>query len=293
MRLWTLFIPIVVVVAAHAQSAIGSVSLRDASIANGPGGMVSTAAGRAMFSGTAVVAAHDHPAAITLDRGGELRACQGTAVHLTASQSQSRPQSLLFALDRGALELRTQTRPGDTLLTPDLSITFSDAAPLDLQLRVTPAGDTCVDNRGHHAPTLTLTDSFGDSTYLLKPGQHVTFEHGSLREVVDHETVPCGCPPDELTQGTLADAIVSGGSSAKDHPFPTAVSDGLVPPSPLPAQSVGQTHTQISTSLTYHPSAESAKPTPTASTTPPIPPAKLKSNPFTAIGHFFQRLFAR
>jgi hypothetical protein len=293
MKFWKVIPLSLLFAAARAQSPIGTVSLNDASVTNASGGIVSTSAGRATLSGTAIVSAHARPAAITLDRGGELRACQGTAVHLTAIAGQS----LLFALDRGSLELRTKTNPGDTLLTPDLRITFSDAAPLDLQLRVTPAGDTCIDNRGKQGPTLTLTDSFGEATYLLKPGQHVTFEHGSLREVVDHETVPCGCPPDDLppglTQGSIADAILSGGS-ASAHPFPAAVSGGLVPPSPLPPQPAGQTHTQVSATLNYNPSAAAPAPTPQATpVAAATPPTQAKPNAFTAIGHFFKRLFAR
>ena len=43
--------------------------------------------------------------------------------------------------------------------------------------------------------------------YELAPDQHVLFEHGSLREVVDHETSPCGCP--EPKGMSVADALVA------------------------------------------------------------------------------------
>jgi hypothetical protein len=280
---------------AHAQQPIGTVSLAEASVANSSGGVVSASGGRATLTGSALVTAHDRPATVALDRGGELRVCQGTGVHLSASPDAS----LLVAIDRGAFEIETKAHAGDVVMTPDLRFTLSGAAPLDLQMRVTPAGDTCVDNRGRSAPTLSIADAFGEATYQLKPGQHVTFEHGSLREVVDRENVPCGCPPDDTVQGSLADAIVSGGAkpltpaqkaAATAFPFPAAVSDGLVPPTPPPPATPGQP--QISSTITYDPSA----PPPSAALpqTPPAEPAKQAShNPFSAIGHFFKRLFAR
>jgi hypothetical protein len=302
MRLWTFATPALLLVTTYAQQPIGAVSLADASVANSPGGIVSTSGGRATLIGGALVTAHDRPATVALSRGGDLRVCQGTGVHL----SESPDQSLLVAIDRGAFEIHTKVRPGDVVLTPDLRFTLAEPATLDLQMRVTPAGDTCVDNRNDHrggsAPTLSIADAFGDATYQLKPGQHVTFEHGSLREVVDHETVPCGCPPDDLVEGSLADAMVSGGAkpltpaekAAAAHPFPAAVSDGLVPPAPLPPESPNQTHTQVSTTLTYDPSAPHppalTAPTPTA---PPKPAKQPAGNPLAAIGRFFKRLFAR
>jgi len=50
---------------------------------------------------------------------------------------------------------------------------------------VTPSGDTCVENLGKNAPVLHVTEQFGVGGYFVKPGQHVLFEHGSVREVVD------------------------------------------------------------------------------------------------------------
>ena len=79
-------------------------------------------------------------------------------------------------------------------MTPDLRFTVRNAGPLDLRLRVARNGDTCVENRGPGAPTLAVSDPFGESMYEVAPDQHVLFEHGSLHEVVDNETTPCGCP---------------------------------------------------------------------------------------------------
>ena len=101
---------------------------------------------------------------------------------------------LLLALDRGAMEIRTAATDRDVVITPDLRFSIKGTGPLDLRLRVTPNGDTCVEHRGLQAPPLEIVDQFGDARYELRAGQHVLFEHGSLREVVDHESSPCGCP---------------------------------------------------------------------------------------------------
>lgn len=311
MRAWAAFAAMLVGTACRAQTPavpIGSVLPADATVANEPGApAMQLVDGRAMLAGNVTVTAKDHTAPIALARGGEVRACIGTAVHLTASADGS----LLLALDRGAMEVKTAARAGDVLITPDLRFTLGQAAPLDLQMRVTSAGDTCVDNRGHRAPTLEIGDAFGQATYELKPGQHVTFEHGSLREVVDKENVPCGCPPEEGKRGSLADAALAGGAdgkpmtpaekSAAEHPFPAAVSDGLVPPSPAPPQAPNVTHVEVAATLAFDPTA-AAQPTGasvappalrTAGPTPGGEPQKRPGGPLRAIGRFFQRLFAR
>jgi hypothetical protein len=276
---------------------IGTVAAADGNVTNAPS--PEAVNGRIVLNGSATVTARDHTAPIALGRGGELRVCQGTGVHL----AESPDESLLLGLDRGAFEIKTDARAGDVVMTPDLRFTLSEAAPLDLEMRVTSAGDTCVDNRGHHAPTLKISDSFGESTYELKPGQHVTFEHGSLKEVVDKETVSCGCPPDDLKRGSLADAMVAGGGkrltpaekSAADHPFPAAVSDGLVAPSQVPPQAPNVTHVQVAATLAYDPNAAPAPASAPAIVQPaPVPaPAQESGSRFGAIGRFFKRLFAR
>ena len=64
----------------------------------------------------------------------------------------------------------------------------------ELSIRVNPKGDTCVDNHGTAAPYVTVSSQLEGGAYRVMPGQRVTFEHGSLQEVVDHEPEACGCP---------------------------------------------------------------------------------------------------
>jgi hypothetical protein len=168
---------------------------------------------------------------------------------------------LMMSLDRGAIEIATKATASDVVMTPDLRFSMRAAGPLDLSLRVARNGDTCVENRGAGAPVLAVTDQFGESSYEVKAGQHVLFERGSLKEVVDNERESCGCPPVPVV--SVADAGVKGetpaapGSTipaktaAEQHPFPAAVSAGLAPTSGPPQAPAGPVHAQVSTTLSY------------------------------------------
>jgi hypothetical protein len=287
---------------APAQQLIGYVSARDADVT----GASDVVDGHAVLTGSVAVTAKDHTAPITLGRGGTVRVCQTSVLHLT--QSRAAPAAgqlaapLLLSLDRGAIEVQMAATASDAVMTPDLRLAFNSAGPLDLRMRIARNGDTCVENRGLEAPTLNLSDPFGGATYQLLPGQHVLFEHGSLHEVVDHETIPCGCP--DAATGSIADALLAGGSGStknpapqEAHPFPAAVSEGLAPVPEVPQAPPGQVHAQITDSLSY--SAPTAAPAPATAPTPadamPSPTARPAAGPkhglFRAVGHFFRRLF--
>ena len=175
----------------EAQQLIGYVSTKDADVSTASDVMD----GHAVLMGSVAVTAKDHTAPITLGRGGSVRVCQTSILHLTESKSAPiDPQlasPLLLSLDRGAVEgpddRHLERRPDDA--RPASLRPFR--RPARLRVRVARNGDTCVENRGSQAPTLAVTDPFGEALYELRPGQHVLFEHGSLREVVDHETTPC------------------------------------------------------------------------------------------------------
>jgi hypothetical protein len=196
------------------------------------------------------------------------------------------------------------------VMTPDLRFTMRSDGPLDLQLRVTRNGDTCVENRGAKAPVLHVADQFGEATYELKAEQHVLFEHGSLKEVVDHESSACGCPPEPAM--TVADALIGPASpgdnaaektAAELHPFPAAVSAGLAPAT-VPQTSAGAVHTQVAAALSSSGGADSlAEPAakdsvaadaknPAAGQVAPTPArAKSSKNPLRAVGRFFRHIF--
>jgi hypothetical protein len=219
--------------------------------------------------------------------------CSTSEFHLLRSGTGA---SLLFGLDRGAIELHGKADAQDLILTPDLRFTLESPGTFHLSLRVSNDGDTCVDNAGVNAPTLLLNDSFSSAVYRLIPGQHVLFEHGSLREVVDNEKSPCGCPvvvaPVEAV--VAPGARVTPGQAAAAHPFPAAVSQGLAPePEPVSNSAPGETHTQIATTMIYGKPPEAApvaaaKPA-DAELEPPRPPTAHGIG--HAIGRFFHKLF--
>lgn len=303
-----------------AQQLIGYVPTKDADISGTP----DVIEGRAVLAGSVAVTAKDHTAAVSLGRGGMVRVCQSSVVHLTESRAApgagQLAQPLLISLDRGAIEVQMQATGTDALMTADLRFAVRSPGALDLRMRMTRNGDTCVENRGPGAPTLAVSDLFGESSYQLNPGQHVLFEHGSLREVVDHEATSCGCP--ETNPGmSIAEALLApgaGGSAPKpgvaqanaQHPFPAAQSEGLAPQPEVPQAPPGEVHTQVAENLSYNgaqPAAGSGEvpaaaagtaaattSSPASETAQPAPPSETEHRDLAhAIGHFFKKIFGR
>ncbi len=266
----TLFLP---VTAAFTQQPIGTVGVQDATVS----GALEVSNGRAVLVGNTTVKARDHATDVTLSRGGEVLVCSTSGLHLTAGKTAAGPTPLMLALDRGAMEIRMAAMQNDIVMTPDLRFSMHGAGMLDLRIRVAPNGDTCVENRGDKAPALSVADQFGQSSYELKPDQHVLFERGSLKEVVDHESSPCGCPPEPVvsvadsgvTSSTPAalGTAVSAKAAEDQHPFPAAVSAGLAPPSSVPQAQPGSLHAQVSTAMTYN-ADEAASSNTTSSSAP-------------------------
>ncbi|HEY0161098.1 MAG TPA: nuclease [Edaphobacter sp.] len=235
---------------------IGSVGLQDATVA----GSLEVSNGRAVLVGASTVTARDHTAEIALERGGTVKVCSTSGLHLTAGKGTG-SAPLLLAIDRGAVEVATQVTANDVVMTPDLRFAMRSEGTLDLRVRVARNGDTCVENRGAKAPVLGVTDQFGESAYEVQAGQHVLFEHASLKEVVDNEHEPCGCPAAPVV--SVADAGVTGANAAapggqvaaqaaaEQHPFPAAESAGLAPVNTPPPAPAGAVHAQVSTTMSF------------------------------------------
>jgi hypothetical protein len=283
MRTLPLLLAMVCVLAGtmRAQQLIGYVATKDADVT----GAKDTMEGRAVLAGSVSVTAKDRTAPIELARGGTVRVCQTSVLHISESREMMVAAPLLFSLDRGAIEIETAATPTDAVMTPDLRLTARSSGPLNLRLRVASNGDTCVENRGVGAPMLTVSDPFGDATYQLTAGQHVLFEHGSLHEVVDHETSPCGCPDEK--GASVADALLA--PAAAQHPFPVAISEGLAPAAEVPQAPPGEVHTQVSEALRYNAqdSAQAEAATPLASPAP-APPANDLAH---LVGRFFRKIW--
>jgi hypothetical protein len=259
-------------------------------------GSLAVANGKASIGNDGTIRAGDSTAHVQLARGGELRLCASTEVHLSRDSSLNTTDpaadaALMIALDRGALE--ASYKPGkysDVLLTPDLRILVSGPGQADLMVRTNQKGDTCVDNRGANAPYVTVTSQFEGGLYRVQPNQRVMFEHGSLNQVVDNESEPCGCPaaPPPVSVASAAPGILPNGtnsapeksaqpvggpsSTPADTTFPIAESEGLKTPPPGPTQPVvpvGTAHAEVQVPITYDAKATPNPAAPGAAGPPP------------------------
>src|ERR1700691_3697242 len=248
-----------------AQQPIGRTSATEVQVS----GAVEISHGEMQLGNGSEITAGEQAVKITLERGGSLRLCSTSSVHLSKDRSIADPASsaLMMALDRGAIEANYAVGTySDVLLTPDLRILISGPGEADLRIRVNPQGDTCVDNHGANAPYVTVTSQLEGGAYRVLPDQRVNFQHGSLREVVDHEPEPCGCPAVPVTSVASAGATTTanpappgrpvGGpsSTASDTAFPIAESEGLAaPPTPRAGLVVppGETHGAVTVPLAY------------------------------------------
>lgn len=281
-------------------------------------GSLEVANGKAVVGNNGSVTAGDKTAVITLTRGGELLLCASTTLHLTTDSSivpatGQNSTALMMSLDRGAMETSyTPSVYSDVLLTPDFRILISGPGKADLKLRVNQKGDTCIDNHGDNAPYVTVTSQFEGGVYRVKPNQRVLFEHGSLQQVVDNETEPCGCPPVTpiAIAGKGGQPVGGPSSTPADTAFPLAESEGLKPPPPPPAQPVvppGTPHAQVTAPLVYNGATAPSQPPPPVEPQPAISSATPTSMPqnmpqnaqksansggfFHHIGRFFAHLF--
>ena len=294
-----------------AQQPIGRTSATEVQVS----GAVDISHGEMLLGNGSEITAGNQAVKITLQRGGSLRLCSTSSVHLSKDRSVDDPASsaLMMALDRGAIEASYDVgKYSDVLLTPDLRILISGPGQANLSIRVNTKGDTCVDNHGADAPYMTVTSQLEGGAYRVLPDQRVNFEHGSLREVVDHEPEPCGCPSVPAT--SVAGAAGGPSSTPADTAFPIAQSEGLAaPPAPssVPAVPPGQTHVEVTVPLTYNgenpappaasppppPAAPVAPPSPAAETAPPAPAATPAAPPpggfFHRVGHFFSKIFGK
>jgi hypothetical protein len=250
---------------AGAQQLIGYVNTRDAEVT----GATDVLNGQAVLMKSAGITARDHTAPITLGRGGTVRVCQTSQLHLTESKSADVAAPLLFSLDRGAIEIQMNSALNDAIMTPDLRFTIVNKGPLDLRLRVARNGDTCVENRGQYAPTLNISDPFGETMYQVAAGQHVLFEHGSLHEVVDKEQYPCGCP--EPQGMSIADALLASGGAKPAAPAPAPAP--APPPAPAaPPVAVAAPALPAAPAAAQIASPQLAPPQPIAVGSRPLPP---------------------
>jgi hypothetical protein len=255
-------------------------------------GALQVTGGKAIIAASGTVISGSATTEVLLPHRGTLRVCASTTVKLAVDSSVPAVDTpgLMIALDHGAIEASFATgRNADILLTPDFRILIGGPGAADVKVRLGDHGDTCVDNPGANAPYVLVTSVFDNSDYRVQSGQRVMFQHGSLREVVDQEKEPCGCPAPPKPDS---------------NDFPMAQSAGLAPlPAPIPTTpNQNAAPTQLAEPLVY----KSAEPPPAAAT-PSVPASGTDANPaatqpasartaktpgfFGRIGRFFRRIF--
>jgi len=277
--------------AASTTGPIAIVSLDDANpkAAAMVTGALEVAHNRAIIAASGAITAGTSTAEVVLPHRGVLRVCASTTVELTSDSGVPAGEipGLMMSIERGAVEASFATgRNSDIILTPDFRILIGGPGSAEVKVRLGQNGDTCVDNPGAGAPYVLVSSVFDSGAYRVQPGQRVMFQHGSLREVVDQEKEPCGCPP----------------ASTQGNEFPLAQSEGLAPANPPVAASVvpAGSQSQATGSLVYN-SADlmAPKAAPAAATTVPDPtgkadrPASQQKKPgfFHRVGRFFRRVF--
>ena len=249
--------------------------------------------GRAYIASSGTITAGTDTAQVTLPYRGTLLICASTTVKLAADSGVPAGETpgLLMAVDKGAIETSFATgRNADVVMTPDFRILIGGPGPSAVKIRLGEGGDTCVDNPGANAPYVVVTSLFDSGLYRVQPGQRVMFQHGSLREVVDQEKEPCGCP--------------AAPANPAPNEFPLAQSEGLAPtPQPKEApKQPGELSPQASVPLVHmgaadKPAQTAEIPEPEATQQPaaqaPAKPPEKKKGPgfFTRLRHFFRRLF--
>ncbi|MGA7109497.1 MAG: hypothetical protein WBY75_17245 [Terracidiphilus sp.] len=282
--------PTVVPVPAVASNPIAVVSL-DSHIPGSAAmvtGALQVSNGKAMIASNGTVTAGPATTVVDLPQRGTLNVCASTTVKLSADATVPAGETpgILMAMDHGAVEASFATgRNADILLTPDFRILNSGPGNANVKVRLGQGGDTCVDNPGSNAPYVLVTSVFDGSVYRVQPGQRVMFQHGNLKEVVDQEKEPCGCPP----------------AQPQGNDFPLAQSEGLAPlppAKPAPARRAGKAPPVQPLVFNANDDSSAATPqtaaSPATTTTAPSPtqPAhRKKSGLFARIGHFFRRIF--
>lgn len=271
---------------ARTRQTIGHIDIADTAEKIRVAGAVTLTGDSTLLGDGSTVTAGKVTLPIHLTRGGELDLCATTELHLSQENSASNPNSpLMMALDHGAIEAHYKIgKNSDVVLTPDLRILLSGPGQADVRIRVNPQGDTCVDNHGNDAPYVTVSEQMGTGVYRVQANQRVLFEHGNVRDVVDNEMLPCGCPVAKpiVSVAAVASTVApkkpiqpigwpwgqtsvtkpvpmashpdGPSSTPADTAFPWAQSEGLAPtpaPPSKPVVPAGEIHSQVTTTLAY------------------------------------------
>jgi hypothetical protein len=255
-------------------------------------GALEVTQGKAIIVASGSITSGAETTQVTLPHRGLLRVCASTTVKLAvdASVPAGEAPGLLMAMDHGALEASFATSSNsDILLTPDFRILIAGPGAAEVKVRLGQHGDTCVDNAGVNAPYVLVSSVFDGGDYRVQPGQRVMFQHGSLKEVVDQEKEPCGCPPPVPAQSNEFPLAQSEGLAPLPAATPAAAKPVEAQPQPIPPL-VYNTADHAPTPVAV--AQPAAAPAGAGASSPANPPVEKKKTGFLAsVKSFFRKIF--
>lgn len=174
---------------AHAQAPVGELFSTTAQVR---GSVTLAGSGTTVLSGSSITAG-EQTARLQLTRGGDLNVCSGTSVSVSASANG---RDLMFSFGSGSIESRySMSASSDVIVTPDLRLVITGPGEFDLDVAISPGGDTCVRSHRDSTGGVIVNEQFGDGSYQVKPSDSVLFRKGHIAEAsVNPPGVNCGCP---------------------------------------------------------------------------------------------------
>ncbi|ABF43128.1 hypothetical protein Acid345_4128 [Candidatus Koribacter versatilis Ellin345] len=201
----------------HAQAPVGELY---STIARIRGSVTLAGGGTTVLSGSSIESG-TQPARLELHRGGNLIVCQGTTVSVSASASG---RDLMFSFGSGSLESHyTIGASSDSIITPDFRFVVTGPGEFDLDIGISPQGDTCMRSHRESTGGVIVNEQMGDGTYQIKPSDFVVFHKGHIANAqANPQNATCGCPPapEPVRQAEVAKAEPAPAAQPQPTPAP-------------------------------------------------------------------------
>lgn len=172
-----------------AQAPVGELY---STVARVRGSVTLISGGTDVMSGSSIESG-EQPASLVLTRGGAVTICQGTNVSVSSSADG---QNLMFSFGTGTLESRYSMKASsDVIVTPDLRLVITGPGEFDLDVGITPQGDTCVRSHRESTGGVIINEQMGDGSYQVKPSDFVVFRKGRVANAeTNPQGISCSCP---------------------------------------------------------------------------------------------------
>ena len=211
--------------------------------------------GNRVDAGSSVTAGSD-AAIVQLGGGGQVRVCPRSTISVTPSKNG---RSVMLGMGTGAMEAHcTLGASTDSIITPDFRIQMVGPGEFDYAISADARGNTCVQALPGNTASVIVSELMGDGTYQVKPGDHVMFHSGRLKEVALAGVGGCGCPAPERPM-MLASSPASAEKSAprsvpssKPEPLPTALPSAGAETAALPPSKPKEVHVQVDAPFVFH-----------------------------------------